>query len=173
MWEPGLERSHRRLVRLDGTRAGWVAEDVCTRPGIGTGWDALRAPSWLRSEAPGRWDLRAGCCFLPALGKRRSGLGGERWRPRSALSGVGEESPARQALAWCRPAQPRNRKVHASCFNFSGPRHSPERGASAPTSGKEPGERPVGALLLQFFGGRRQPFHDLGGNYLWSPGSCP
>ena len=41
---------------------------------------------------------------------------------RSALSGAGAESPAAQAPAPRSPAQLRNRKVHASCFNFSAPR---------------------------------------------------
>lgn len=49
--------------------------EVRSPPGIWAGRDAPRRPSSLQSEASGRWDLRAGRCFLPALGKRRSGRG--------------------------------------------------------------------------------------------------
>lgn len=88
----------------------------------GAGRDALWASGSLRSEATGRWDLRAGCCFLPALGKRKSGRGASAGGPRSALSGAGAESRAPRAPAPRSPPQQRNRKVHASYFNFSRPR---------------------------------------------------
>lgn len=111
-------------------------------PGIWAGRDAPRAPRWLRSEAPGR----AGCRFLPAPGKRRSGRGGALTARKGALRcGHGGPDP-RVPTARC-PAQPRNREVPASRFNFWGPRRSPERAASAPTPGEEPGESPVGPFL--------------------------
>lgn len=66
------------------------------RPGIGTRRDVPRAPSSLRSEAPGRGDLSAGCCFLPALGKRRSGRGASAGGPGARSQVQARRVPARR-----------------------------------------------------------------------------
>lgn len=104
--------------------------------------------------------MRAGCSFLSAPGKRRSGRGRALAAQQRVLRcGRGEAGP-RQALAQCGSVQPRNRKVHASRFNFSGRRHSPERGASAPTPGEEPGET-CGRSWGPFLRGGQPPSKDL------------
>lgn len=59
-----------------GRSLGRAGVDGGSQPTENLGWEGCAtAPSSLQSEAPGRWDLRAGRCFLPALGKRRSGRG--------------------------------------------------------------------------------------------------
>lgn len=137
-----------------------------------------RAGGGGRSHGPGIWAGRdaprafAGCGARPpaAASFLRPGRGGAAvaggWRgtlaAREGALRCGRGGPDPRVPAPRRPAQPRNRKVHASHINFWGPRHSPERGASAPTPGEEPGESPVGTLLARFFGGQQQPFRDPG-----------
>ncbi|XP_030167231.1 protein LBH isoform X1 [Lynx canadensis] len=91
-------------------------------PGIWAGRDAPRAPRWLRSEAPSR----AGCRFLPASGKRRSGQGsstggfGARLQVRAPLTGSAGSRSARSCSA---------QKPESSCFSLQlfGP--APQPGA--------------------------------------------
>lgn len=106
----------------------------------------------MRTRDPGREGCAAGAALVAERGPgpRRLPLPScareEEERPGGALAAPegalrcwrGGRDP--QVLAPRCPAQPRNRKVHASRFNFWGPRHSPERGASAPTPGEERGE---------------------------------
>lgn len=155
-----------------GLRSGGAAPvgQRCTEPGQG------RGP---RGFAPYRGSalrgMRHGARLVVERGPRPLGIArrqllpscsgeeeerprGERWRLRSALSGESAESRSPQALARRGPVRLRHRKVDAPRFNFSGPRHSPERGTSAPTSVEEPGESSVRALVAQFFAGLAAAF---------------
>lgn len=150
----------------EGARAGRGASEVCPGLGIGAGRAAERG----RPLAAGT-SLPAVSSFLRWV--RREAAGGERWRPRSALSGadVGSSAPSLwQALSEGKPGAslggvrpgPGSGKFMLLASTF-------RAGATAPSEEEPPlrqALRPVGALLAPFFGGRQQPFQDPGGNCL-------
>lgn len=84
-----------------GRSPGQAGGDGGFVPDLGSGRGEVSpwcSPRLLWSEAPSLWNLGAGRCFLPALGKRKSirAVGGRAPAATSALSGAAAKNPARR-----------------------------------------------------------------------------
>lgn len=133
-------------------------------PDQGSGLRGMRHCAPLVAErGPRPLGLARRLLLLSCSGEGEDQPGGERSRPRSALSGAGAESPAPLGAVLLSPGTGKLTLLLASTFPARATARSEERAPLCPSRSLV---RTVSALAAQFFGGQRQPFHDQGGNCL-------